>query len=121
MEYNNNFEYDLKVGEMYERELGNILEGKRIEVKTDFLAFKTGNVFIEYESRGKPSGIAKTEAEWYAVIILDEDKMINNIILIPTERLKEIARRKLFTKWDVLGGDNNTSKGILIKISELVD
>ena len=51
MKYNNDFKYDLKVGQTKEEELGNIFNDKKIEVKYDLKAFKTGNVYVEYESR----------------------------------------------------------------------
>ena len=57
MDYNSNFEYDLELGKVKEKELYDIFSYKKIEVKTDFKANETGNVFIEYESRGEKSGI----------------------------------------------------------------
>jgi hypothetical protein len=38
MEYNNDFKFDLKVGQVGEKYLGNILNSKKIEVKTDLQA-----------------------------------------------------------------------------------
>ena len=55
---------DLLVGQVRERKLGELLEGKGVEVKSDFMAQRTGNVFVEYRSRGKLSGISTTEAEY---------------------------------------------------------
>ena len=115
MEYNNDFKYDLKVGNMGEHELANILQNKTIEVKTDLLTHKTGNVFIEYQSRNKPSGIATSQADYYAIIVKD-----TKIILKPASELKAIARKYLNTKRDVLGGDSNTSKGILLPVADLL-
>ena len=56
MNYNNDFKYDLKVGQVKEKELGAIFQNATIEVKYDLQALTTGNVFVEYESRNKPSG-----------------------------------------------------------------
>ena len=120
MEYCRDFKYDLKVGQLYEERLGEILGDTSIEVKTDFEAYRTGNVFVEYESRGKRSGIAVTQAEYYAFIILDKCQEIRSIVLIETERLKVIARKKLGTRYDISGGDDNTSKGVLVKVAELL-
>ena len=55
-----------------EKELGDILNNKSIEVKTDLKAAETGSVFVEYESRGKPSGISKTEADYYCFVVSEE-------------------------------------------------
>ena len=51
----NSFLTDLPFGEKYEREAKSILEGKdvKVEVKADRLCQKTGNVYVETESRGK--------------------------------------------------------------------
>ena len=112
---NNDFRYDLKLGQLGEQKLADILQDKKIEVKTDFKAPKTGNVFVEYFSRGKRSGIAHSEAEWYAFIISNEQ-----IILIKTLDLKRKCRKYIGTNRDVTGGDNNTSYGILLPVNELI-
>ena len=57
---NNDNKYDLMM----------INKGKETtyEIKTDvFIApiYDTGNIFIEYESRGKLSGISVTQADWF--------------------------------------------------------
>lgn len=114
MEYNNNFAYDLKVGQVKENELGEALENKTIEVKTDMgQAQRTGNFFIEYESRGKASGIAKTQADYWALSIGPA------IVMVKTEDLKKMCRKYINTFRDKRGGDSNTSKGILLPITDL--
>lgn len=113
MNYNNDFKYDLRVGQVKEQELANILSSKTIEVKYDLRATETGNVFIEYESRGKASGISTSEADYYCFCILD------TFHIIPSALLKEKCRKYLGTSRDKLGGDSNTSKGILLPIKEL--
>jgi hypothetical protein len=115
MDYNSDFRYDLKLGQIGEKYLGKILDNEKIEVKTDYQASDTGNLFIEYFSRGKESGIITTRATWYA-FILSNDK----IILISTKKLKQKCRPYLNTKRDVKGGDNNTSQGILLPIKDLI-
>lgn len=115
MEYNNDFKHDLKIGQLGEKKLARLLNDKRVEVKTDFVAENTGNVFIEYESRNNPSGIATSDAEWYAFVL-----GTNNIIMIETEALKTKARKYIKTSRDVVGGDNNTSRGILLPLKELI-
>lgn len=114
MKFNSDFRYDLEVGQIAEKELAFLL-GKRIEVKNDLQARETGNIFIEYESRGKKSGIAKSQAEYYCIVINDD-----RFILIKTTDLKQLCRKYLGTNRDRLGGDSNTSKGILLPLSDLV-
>ena len=54
MEYNNDFKWDLKVGQMNEEWLGDLLQSQTIEVKRDFMASRTGRVFVEFFCRNKP-------------------------------------------------------------------
>jgi hypothetical protein len=115
MEFNNDFEYDLKVGQLGEKHLSNILSNKRIEVKTDFQATDTRNIFVEYESRNKKSGISTSKAEFYCFIISNEQ-----LILIETKLLKEKCRVYFGSKRDIKGGDSNSSKGILLPLKELL-
>ena len=115
MDYCSNFRHDLEVGQLAEKALADIFENSTIEVKNDLKASKTGNLFIEYMSRGKPSGIGTTKAQWYAFIVEDR------IVILPTEKLKLIARKYFNTKRDVLGGDSNSSKGILVPFKELIE
>jgi len=102
------------VGQLKEKELSQIFSHKKIEVKYDLKAKQTGNVFIEYESRGKASGISTSLADYYCIAIED------SFHIIKSKALKDKCRKYLRTKRDVLGGDNNTSKGILLPLSELV-
>lgn len=114
MNYNNDFKYDLKVGQIKEKELADILENKTIEVKNDLKATTTNNVFVEYFSRGKLSGVSTSEADFYCFAFG------GTYHIIKTSKLKEICRKYLNTNRDVLGGDNNTSAGILLPINELL-
>ena len=113
MDYNNDFKYDLKVGQVKEEELGSIFSDSKIEVKYDLKALSTGNVYVEYFSRGKSSGISKTQSDYYCFAFGD------TLHLIKTTDLKDRCRKYLNTDRDRLGGDNNTSKGILLPIKEL--
>ena len=112
MEHNSDFKYDLIFGIEGELSFADLVN-KKIEVKRDRVAHKTGNLFIEYESRNKPSGIATSKSDFYAYYISDV------CILISTEKLKDICRKYLNTTKDIKGGDNNTSKGILLPVIEL--
>jgi hypothetical protein len=114
MKHNNDFRYDLKVGQVYETQLADIFANKKVEVKRDFLAAETGNIFIEYQSRGKKSGISISQADYYCFWLSEF-----HCAIIKTEFLKDICRQYIGTEHDVLGGDSNTSKGILLPVNEL--
>jgi len=92
--------------------------GKHIEVKNDRLIHKTGNLFIEYESRDKPSGLATTTAEYWIYRLSELD----SALIFPTKALKQVCRvyykENLFLK---NGGDNNSSKGFLIPLTRLLN
>lgn len=115
MNYNNDFKYDLKVGQTKEKELGLIFNNKKIEVKYDLKALETNNVYVEYYSRGKLSGISISEADYYCFALTN-----GTFHLIETSILKDKCRKHLNTWRDRKGGDNNTSKGILLPITELL-
>ena len=115
MKHNNDFRYDLEVGQVAEQTLADILQGKKIEVKRDLKAHETGNIFVEYESRGKPSGLATSEADYYCYFLSDD-----HFVIIKTERFKEICRNYYKTNKHTLGGDSNTSKGVLLPINLLL-
>jgi hypothetical protein len=114
MDYNSDFSHDLEVGLIGERKLGEILDHSTIEVKTDFGTLKTGNVFVEYSSRGKASGISRTKAQYYAFVLTNDI-----IVIVPTQYLKDKCRPYLNTNRDVTGGDSETSKGVLLPIVDL--
>ena len=111
MEYCSNFEYDLKLGQIKEKELAYVFNHKTIEVKkvTDAIY----NVFVEYECRGKKSGISTSQSDYYCFAFKD------TFLIIKTETLKDKCRKYIGTDRDKKGGDNNTSSGILLPINEL--
>ena len=74
------------------------------EVKTDF--YDNGNLVVEYESRGKPSGIAVTEADYW-VFYFNETR---EFWFIDTEDLKELCRDAR----RIEGGDENSSRMFLL-------
>ncbi|HIB77447.1 MAG TPA: hypothetical protein EYO58_07495 [Flavobacteriales bacterium] len=118
MNFNNDFRYDLEIGKEGERIVDSLFKDKRIEVKRDSWVGRTGNIAIEYESRGKPSGIATTKAEYWIIIFSREydDKVM---LVLETERLKEVARRYLLNKEIKKMGDSNTSLCVLIPLAEI--
>ena len=115
MRFNSDFKFDLLIGEIKEKELAEILSNKKIEVKNDLQANKTGNIFIEYKSRGKLSGISTTESDFYCIAIQ------NSFHLIRTDILKQKCRKYIGSNRDILGGDCNTSRGILLPVTDLID
>lgn len=123
IESRNDFKYDLKVGQLAEKTVGKLLmlNDSTIEVKLDLLTQKTGNIAIEYRSRGKKSGISTTKAKYWAFVISIENKEYEEfpIVVITTEYLKEIARKYYKLGRTIRGGDNNTSEMVLVPIKDI--
>lgn len=111
------FDLDLKDGLEGESHLADILKNKKIEVKTDYGVGDTGNLVVEYASRGKKSGISTTQADYWAFVFAgDYSKDI--IVMVKTERLKNLLSKDRFKI--VTGGDKGTSKLYLIPKEELL-
>ena len=115
MQYCSNFRYDLKVGQVAEQALADIFEKSKVEVKRDLKAKTTGNLYIEYESRGKPSGISRSEADYWCFVFE------NLFIFIETNKLKEMIEPMKGSTMDKRGGDKNSSKGILLPLERLTE
>jgi hypothetical protein len=114
MKYSSSFYYDLELGEKSETWLNELFsDGKKIEVKTDLMADKTKNIYIEIYSRGKKSGLTTTQAEYWIF------KLSNVSIIISTKTLKEIVRHCFNINGYKKGGDNDTSLGVLVPINLL--
>jgi len=117
MNNDNRFDIDLQYGQVREQELADILKYEKIEVKTERDKWKeTGNIAIEFRCRGKPSGIAVTQAKWWVHVLADGDDT-SCMLLFPTAKLKVIARQYL--KNSVHGGDDNLSEMVLIPLKEV--
>ena len=119
MEYKSDFTCDLIQGKVGEKLIGDILEGDKVEVKSEIDKWvKSGNHFCEYQSRGKDSGISTTESKYWAVNFYKKTNFCF-AVFVETEKLREMIKNNKYRS--VPGGDNNTSWGWLIPIKELVD
>ena len=119
MNYNKKFDIQLKQGEKLEKQLAQFFTGSNIEVKSErHIWEQTGNLFIEYQYKGEPSGIAVTTADYWALCLVRDEQLLQMYIL-PTETLKRITRPYFKTERDVIGGDNNNSKGIIVPINQI--
>jgi len=112
------FDIDLAYGEVREQMIADMLTDKKIEVKSERdLWVKTGNIAIEYESWGKPSGIAATEADyWFHNLCIGDRTFATIVFDVPS--LKQIIDN-LDYKRSVSGGDNYASKMYLLNLQKL--
>lgn len=112
------FDIDLQYGQVFEQKVADMLQNKKIEVKTERDKWKdTGNIVIEFESRGRPSGIASTEAEYWFHNLAIGDNIVMTLVL-PTKTLRNYIAKN--NPRMIRGGDNMTSRLYLIKLQDLV-
>lgn len=92
-------------------------EGKEItiEVKEDFTCQRTGNVGVEYECRGKPSGISVSKANIYLYKVHEPNGRIG-LYVIATKNLKKMIAEEQYFRV-VNGGDpGSNSMNYLFKL-----
>jgi hypothetical protein len=103
---NNDNKYDLKMSK-------NNVEAT-YEIKTDVLCKPerdTGNIFIEFQCRNKPSGIEVSQADWFVTYF----KFLNEIWFIKTTKLKQIIEDNNFYVIKNGGDIGSNTHGYLIK------
>ena len=103
---NNDNKYDLKM----------ITKGVETtyEIKTDVKCaplFDTGNIFIEFESRGKASGISVTQADWFVTYF----KYLKEAWFIKSDKLKKLINENDFQTFKDAGDVGSATHGYLIK------
>jgi hypothetical protein len=117
MKYSGSYTHDLNVGEMAEDWVYLIMnKGSNVEVKIDSMAHKTGNAYIEVYSKGRLSGITTTSADYWIYIIGELD----SAVIVSVKRLKQLVKKYHSMNGYTLGGDNDTSKGVLVPLKEFV-
>ena len=112
------FDIDLQYGKIREGAVADMLQNSKIEVKSERGMWqKTGNIAIEYESYGKPSGIEATESDyWFHNLCIGKDTYAT--LVFKTEVLRKIIN-SLDYKKSVNGGDHNASRMYLLNIQKL--
>ena len=112
------FDLDLEYGSIREDRVADMLTNKKIEVKSERgMWMKTGNICIEYQSYGKPSGIEATEADfWFHNLCIGDDIFCTLVFDVP--KLKKLVKKLDYLK-SVSGGDHNASRMYLVNIQKL--
>lgn len=109
------FDRDLRHGEAREDAFVHVLLRSRVEIKSDGKCRETGNVFIEYQQKGRPSGIAVSTAGLWAIEVDD-----TVWVVLPTERIKALARLAVQQGRKKFGGDGDQYLGALVPVEWLV-
>jgi hypothetical protein len=119
------FDIQLNQSKIEERRLAEIFVGadiELVEVKAEsFLWERSGNLCIEFEWNGEPSGIAKTNAGiWAQTLIRAEDGEVMGWVLFKVDRLKEVCRQAYREGRFRRGvGDKGKSSVVLIRLRDL--
>ena len=112
------FDIDLQYGKIREKNVASMLQDKKIEVKSERDMWqRTGNIAIEYQSYGKPSGIDATTSDyWFHNLCIGEETFAT--LVFNTNNLRRIIKN-LDKKKSVSGGDNNASRMYLLNLQKL--
>ena len=112
------FDLDLQYGKIREQMVATMLQNKKIEVKSERdLWMKTGNIAIEYECYGKPSGIMATQADfWFHNLCIGDETFAT--LVFDVKALRRIIDNLDYKK-SVRGGDNYAAKMYLLNIKKL--
>jgi hypothetical protein len=105
----NNSDYDIRM---------KFSSGKEvtIEIKEDFSCARTGNVGVEYECRGKESGISVSKADFYLYKVHTPEGK-KSVYIIQTHKLKEMIENNLYHRTVVGGDPGSNSKNYLFKLN----
>lgn len=115
-----------KVGETLVETFLADLQGKKIEVKTDYRVSETGNVYVETwqyhlpdASDKKQSGINITQSDYYCFASPDA----NGFIMIKTDALKDVIRQTNAkeTRQPKINNNTNASFGRLVKVTDIME
>ena len=117
---NTKFDLDLQYGQLREQQVHDMFHNKKIEVKTERDWWKkTGNIAIEYECNGKPSGIDKTESDfWIHILSNGTGNYCKLVFEVPT--LKRLVEKYKDTHSRLIG-DRGVSRCALIPLNELFE
>ena len=119
--YQPDFDIDLAVGRTGELFVARIIDSLKdgtAEVKTDQLAARTGNVYLEYEclyrSGWRPSGLATTKAGVWVMVAG------NVAIAAPTSSVQEVARRHWRSGAVKMNRGSHPTHGIKVPVGKYV-
>ena len=113
------FDVDLEFGQQWEKHIDEMFSGaKTCEIKTERDKWaSTGNICIEIESYGKPSGLTSTEAELWVHNLVKDGELCCSLVF-NTDKLKAVMED--MKPYTVMGGDHKASKLYLVSIQKLL-
>lgn len=118
------FDVDLKFGKHFEHLMDDIFSGVyKAEVKTErdqWVGY--GNIAIETECNGKPSGLTSTDADLWIHNLSYKGELMGSFI-IPVDVMRSITEKMVEDKVARVtkGGDGWRSKLALLPIAEIMN
>ena len=109
---------DLADGLANEDRLEHCLRYGKIEMKRDYLASKSGNLYVEYWNNRKKSGLRVTEATHWAFTLGDVGEEYD--LILPTALLQKIVRYFVVDGRGTTGGDREGTAGILVPLDAFI-
>ena len=126
MRHKGNFDLDLKLGQIAEEEVKRLLVGRnhlgesvKIEVKDDMKMSETGNIYVEYEYKGQPSGLKTTDADEWWITSSNHGHMLSIVVTVSYFKSMINALVKEGVAIMKSGGDNDTSRGVIVPLYAL--
>ena len=112
------FDIDLEYGKIRESQILDMFENAKIEVKSERDIWqRSGNIAIEYECYGKPSGIKATESDyWFHNLCINDETYAT--LVFRTDFLRRIIDSLDYVR-SVKGGDNMAARMYLLNIQRL--
>lgn len=108
IQFNDDNRYDLGILTMDDQFI-------TVEIKEDFTCEETGNVGVEFECRGKASGISVSRADLYMYKIHEPNGDISFYIM-ETKTLKALIRAEKYHRIVTGGDEGSNSKNYLFKL-----
>ncbi len=108
---NSKFDIDLAKGQEMEETFKEFMKGSLVEVKSErHIWEKTGNHFVEFECRGKESGIKVTKAKYFVTYF----PYLQEAWFILTNKLKKLINDNELPITTDAGDEKSGTKGYLI-------
>jgi hypothetical protein len=123
--YQPHFDIDFQRGLVGEKLVGTFLEslsGSLIEVKTDYRAHETGNVYVEgwqqnLEGEWYKSGINATHADWFVYA----GPQGRGFIAMRTEDLMELAKASPRAEITTHNANTRQTRGRIVRLTDMIE
>ncbi len=90
----------------------------KLEIKSDYFSDETGNIVIEFTSRGKASGIVTTQANLWAYVIITKTGL--KLYILPTTTIKSWIDNREYERIFIGGDIGSNTKMYLFKMNKVL-